>query len=43
MLTELRGEDRILELAQMLGEVSDGTLRSAFELLQSANTSTQSQ
>jgi len=34
---ELQGEERIVELAQMLGEVGDGTLRSAFELLQSAD------
>ena len=31
----LQGEDRLVELAQMLGEVSDGTLRSARELVQS--------
>jgi DNA repair protein RecN (Recombination protein N) len=36
IVRQLTGEDRILELAQMMGEVSDGTLRSAFELLQSA-------
>jgi DNA repair protein RecN (Recombination protein N) len=32
----LDGDERILELAQMLGEVSEGTLRSAHDLLQSA-------
>ena len=32
----LKGEPRLLELAQMLGEVGEGTLRSAHEILQSA-------
>lgn len=32
----LGGEERLLELAGMLGEVSEGTLRSASDLLQSA-------
>lgn len=32
----LEGEERLLELAGMLGEVSEGTLRSASDLLQSA-------
>jgi DNA repair protein RecN (Recombination protein N) len=32
----LEGEERISELAQMLGEVSEGTLQSAREILQSA-------
>jgi DNA repair protein RecN (Recombination protein N) len=32
----LSGESRLLELAQMLGEVSEGTLRSAHEILQTA-------
>jgi DNA repair protein RecN (Recombination protein N) len=32
----LDGEARLLELSQMLGEVGEGTLRSAHELLQSA-------
>ncbi|HAW53049.1 MAG TPA: hypothetical protein DCX54_12085 [Flavobacteriales bacterium] len=32
----LAGEPRMLELAQMLGEVSEGTLRSAHEILQMA-------
>ncbi len=32
----LEGEQRLLELSQMLGEVGEGTLRSAHELLQSA-------
>jgi DNA repair protein RecN (Recombination protein N) len=35
-LTRLSGEKRVLELAQMLGEVSEGTLRSAHDILQSA-------
>jgi DNA repair protein RecN (Recombination protein N) len=38
-LTQVKGldsEDRTLELAQMLGEVSEGTLRSAHEIQQSA-------
>ncbi len=32
----LEGEDRLLELSHMLGEVGEGTLRSAHELLQTA-------
>ena len=32
----LTGEDRLLELAQMLGQVGDGTLQSANEILQTA-------
>jgi DNA repair protein RecN (Recombination protein N) len=32
----LSGESRMLELAQMLGEVGEGTLRSAHEILQTA-------
>ena len=32
----LKGEARLLELAQMLGEVSEGTLRSAHEIVQTA-------
>jgi DNA repair protein RecN (Recombination protein N) len=32
----LDGEPRLLELSQMLGEVGEGTLRSAYELLQIA-------
>ncbi len=35
-VTKLQGEARTLELAQMLGEVSEGTLRSAHDILQSA-------
>jgi len=35
-LTILTGEPRTLELAQMLGEVSEGALRSAHDILQSA-------
>ena len=31
---KLEGENRLIELAQMFGEVSEGTLRSAHELLQ---------
>ncbi len=34
----LEGDERLLELAQMLGEVSEATLRSAHEILQSART-----
>lgn len=34
----LENDDRMLELAQMLGEVSEGTLRSASDILQSAET-----
>ena len=37
-LTRLTGEPRTLELAQMLGAVTEGTIRSAYELLQSAQT-----
>jgi DNA repair protein RecN (Recombination protein N) len=33
----LSGEDRVIELAQMMGELSDGTRQSAQELLQSVN------
>jgi DNA repair protein RecN (Recombination protein N) len=32
----LKGEPRLLELAQMLGKVGEGTLRSAHEILQMA-------
>ncbi len=35
-VTLLDGDDRLLELAQMLGEVTEGTLRSAHDILQSA-------
>jgi DNA repair protein RecN (Recombination protein N) len=35
-LTPLTGESRTLELAQMLGQVTEGTLRSAHDILQSA-------
>jgi DNA repair protein RecN (Recombination protein N) len=37
-VSKLTGEPRTLELAQMLGTVSEGTLRSAHDLLQSAQT-----
>jgi DNA repair protein RecN (Recombination protein N) len=33
----LQGDDRVIELAQMMGELSDGTRQSAKELLQSVN------
>jgi len=33
---KLAGESRLLELAQMLGQVGEGTLRSAHEILQAA-------
>jgi DNA repair protein RecN (Recombination protein N) len=36
VITPLEGDDRLLELAQMLGGVSEGTLQSARELLQAA-------
>ena len=35
-LAKLTGEPRTLELAQMLGEVTEGTLRSAHDILQNA-------
>ena len=35
---QMKGNDRMLELAQMLGEVSEGTLQSAMEILQAAKT-----
>jgi DNA repair protein RecN (Recombination protein N) len=35
-VARLTGEPRTLELAQMLGEVSEGTIRSAHEILQNA-------
>ena len=38
MLRKLEGEERLVELAQMLGGLSEGTLQSARELLQSAQT-----
>ncbi len=34
----LKDEERLVELAQMLGEVTEGTLRSAHDLLQAAET-----
>jgi DNA repair protein RecN (Recombination protein N) len=37
-VTRLEGEPRTLELAQMLGEVTEGTLRSAHDILQMAQT-----
>jgi DNA repair protein RecN (Recombination protein N) len=37
-VTRLSGEPRTLELAQMLGEVTEGTLRSAHDILQNAQT-----
>ena len=37
-VANLTGEPRTLELAQMLGELTEGTIRSAHELLQSAHT-----
>ena len=37
-LTSLTGEPRTLELAQMLGQVTEGTIRSAHDILQSAQT-----
>ena len=35
----LKGDDRLIELAQMMGEVSDGTRQSAKELLASVSKS----
>ena len=35
----MEGDERMLELAQMLGEVTEGTLRSAHDILQSAHLS----
>jgi DNA repair protein RecN (Recombination protein N) len=37
-LTRLTGEHRTLELAQMLGQVTEATIRSAHDILQSAQT-----
>ena len=37
-VTRLAGESRTLELAQMFGEVTEGTIRSAHELLQGVET-----
>jgi DNA repair protein RecN (Recombination protein N) len=37
-VAKLTGEPRTLELAQMLGEVTEGTIRSAHDILQSAQT-----
>ncbi len=37
-LSDLEGEARTLELAQMLGEVTEGTIRSAHDILQGALT-----
>ena len=37
-VTGLKGEPRTLELAQMLGSVSEGTIRSAHDILQGAQT-----
>jgi DNA repair protein RecN (Recombination protein N) len=37
-VAKLDGEPRTLELAQMLGQVTEGTLRSAHDILQSAQT-----
>ncbi len=36
-VSPLTGHERLVELAQMMGEVSEGTLRSARELIQTAN------
>ncbi len=37
----MEGDERLLELANMLGEVTEGTLRSAHDILQSAQTASQ--
>ena len=39
LVKRMEGEERLLELAQMFGEVSEGTLRSAHDILQSAQNS----
>jgi DNA repair protein RecN (Recombination protein N) len=36
-IKEIEGESRLIELAQMLGGISEGTLQSARELLQTAH------
>jgi DNA repair protein RecN (Recombination protein N) len=36
LVQRMDGEERLLELAQMFGEVSEGTLRSAMDILQAA-------
>lgn len=42
-VADLKGEARIPELAQMLGETSDGTMHSARDMLQTASTMTNRQ
>jgi len=41
-LRQLEGEERLIELAQMLGGLSEGTLQSARELLQTAQSQAKS-
>jgi len=40
---QLSGDGRLMELAQMLGEVSEGTLQSAHEILQTVSEATSAQ
>jgi DNA repair protein RecN (Recombination protein N) len=40
LVEDLNGEDRLHELAQMLGQISAGTLDSAREMLKSAQDTT---
>jgi DNA repair protein RecN (Recombination protein N) len=40
VVNQIGGEDRMIELAKMLGDVSDGTLQSASEILQSVRLET---
>lgn len=40
VVDSLTGQDRLMELAQMLGEISEGTLRSAHEIMQSVQQTT---
>ncbi|MGE5221877.1 MAG: DNA repair protein RecN, partial [Omnitrophica WOR_2 bacterium] len=39
LVESIQGEDRLVELAQMMGGVSEGTRRSAEELVQAAENS----
>jgi DNA repair protein RecN (Recombination protein N) len=39
IVNTLQGDERLLELAQMMGDISDGTRRSAEELLRAAQKS----
>jgi hypothetical protein len=37
MVSDLKGEERLPELAQMLGETSEGTMHSARDMLNTAS------